>query len=386
MKYKVALHLLAGALFANAASAQIFERPEKLKNIDINLLLRSSLEVPDRDQQAGFKLNEARFEITGNVIPDLDFRLRYRVNRPLAPRGHDNSPGAIDHASVNYKFGTGKKWSVNVGKQAAHVGSWEFETNPTYEYQYSEFVNQQTNIFLMAARFGYQVNDNHSVYVQLHNTYNEGFDRHLATTTYTADGETGAKTPMGIYTAWQGKLFDKKLHTFWSYNISQYEKNGINHAVAIGNKVILNKFQAYLDLQSATLGLDYPNIVSPSLNNYRRTINPTATGVFAKDVNYKSAILRLDYQFVPGWFVTAKGFYETASQRKDNSIAGKNFRQNIGYLTGLEYKPFEQQNFKVFGYYYHNRQNYDGVIATANDNKRSDLFAAGFLYFINTFR
>ncbi len=58
----------------------------------------------------------------------------------------------------------------------------------------------------------------------------------------------------------------------------------------------------------------------------------------------------------------------------------------IGHFAGLEYKPFKQQNFKVFGYYYDNSLHFKGDIASANNSRQYSLFALGFLYFINTFR
>jgi hypothetical protein len=368
------------------ASSLLFKnKPVELKKINLNFLLRSSLEIPDGDAQGGIKMNEARFEVMGTLAPDLDFRVRYRLNRSQAPRSQDNSPGSVDHASVNYRFGKNKKWSVNVGKQAAYVGSWEFETNPTFEYQYSEFVNNQTNIFLMAIRLGYKLNENHSVYLQLHNTYNENFNTLHSTTGYQANGLKGSKAPMGVYASWLGKLFDQKLHTFWSYNVSKFASGKVNHAVALGNKVVLKNFHGYLDVQSAWLAVDYPNIASPSINKYRSFIVPGTAPVFARDVNYKSAVLRLDYQFMPGFFATTKGYYETASQFKGNSLAGNNFRENIGYLVGLEYKPIVNQQFKFFGYYYNNTVKYNNVIATANEKHQRNLFSVGVLYFVNVF-
>lgn len=354
-------------------------------NVHMNLLLRSSLELPSGAAQSSLKLNEARFEVLGTIVPDLDFRVRWRLNRSHSQRSLDNAPGSLDIAAVNYRFGKNKKWSVNVGKQAAYVGSWEFENNPTYEYQYSEFINYQTNIFMMGAKLGYKINDNHSFHIQLHNTYNESFNNLHASTGYNNNGLKGSKNPMGVYVSWLGNLFDNKFHTFWSYNISQYASGKTNHSIALGNKVTFDKFKAYLDLQQTSLPVDYANIASPSLNRYAQSQNPGVEPVFASDINYKSAILRMDYEFVPGWFVTAKGYYESNSQTKNNSTIGKNFRENIGYLGGIEYKPIASQNMKLFTYYYGSRVNYNNVVATANSNQKLNIFSAGILYFVNAF-
>ncbi|MCW3464924.1 OprO/OprP family phosphate-selective porin [Chitinophaga nivalis] len=401
MKMKLVLTVsfvcLSGYLFAQTAPVPasdttkevsaplIKKRPEALQNVHMNFLLRSSLEIPDGDKQSAMRLNEARIEVLGTILPDLDFRIRYRLNRSQVQRDLDNAPASLDIASVNYKFGNGKKWSVNVGKQAAYVGNWEFETNPTYEYQYSEFVNFQTNLFLMGVRLGYQVNKNHGFFLQLHNTYNNAFNTTYTNAGYAADGLKGSKTPMGVYASWLGKMFDQKLHTFWSYDIAQYASGKTNHAVALGNKVVLNKLKGYLDLQWAAMAVDYVNIASPSVNKYQQRLHPDFTPAFARDINYKGAVLRLDYEFVPGWFITTKGIFESASQTKNSAAPGKNFRQNIGLLAGLEYKPIASQNMKLFGYYYNNQVKYRNVIADANAHQRSSLFAVGVLYLVNAF-
>lgn len=359
-------------------------KPDILENVHMNFLLRSSLEIPDGDAQSRLKLNEARFEVMGTIVPDLDFRVRWRINQSHNPKSQDNSPGSLDIASVNYKFGKDKKWSINAGKQAAYVGSWEFEMNPTFEYQYSEFVNYQTNIFMMGMKLGYQANKNHSFHLQVHNTYNETFNTLYSNTGYFANGEKGAKTPLGVYVSWLGKLFDEKYHTFWSYNVSQFASGQTNHNFALGNKVVFDRFHAYLDVQSANLGMDYVNIASPAVNAHRASATPGAPPIFANNINYKSAILRVDYEFVPRWFVTAKGFYETASQSGNNNV-GKNFRENIGYLAGLEFKPITSQQMKLFAYYYNNQVNYNNVVASANTQQKLNLFSIGVLYFVNAF-
>lgn len=383
MKYKYLLFVVVSTLSVNYSVGQDSLATEKPKKIHINFLLRSSLEIPDDSRPASIKMNEVRVEVLGTILPDLEYRFRYRLNRSHTTTSQDNAAAAIDIASVNYKFGKNKDWSVNVGKQAAFVGSWEFEHNPTYEYQYSEFIGKQTNIFLMAIKLGYQVNQNHAFYLQVHNTYNEDFSNIHSKTGYSTNGLKSAKTPMGIYAVWQGKLFDEKLRTFWSYNLSKYAEGDLNHAVALGQKLQLRKFQAYLDIQSATLNADYPDIASPAINNYNNLLAPGTTPVFARDINYKGIVLRLDYEFLPKWFLTAKGFYETAGYSNNNVDLKNNFRQNIGYLTGLEFKPFADKNFKIFGYYFNNVVQFRQGVATANTREELNLFSAGLLYFIN---
>lgn len=372
---------------SDSASVLIKTKEEFLKDFKLNFLLRNAIEIPGGSQTAHFKTSETRMELTGKIKPSLSFRVRFRLNRPLNPLSSDNSPGSIDHAAINWNFGKGQRWSLNLGKQSASIGSWEFDQNPTYEYQYSDFINYQTNIFLTAARLGYQPNENQTFYMQFHNTWNNDFQTIHRNTihrtngyavSYAVNGLEAAKIPMGVYWAWVGKLFDGKWQTFYSYNISQFAKNKTNQSVALGNKAVLPRWEAYLDLQFQTLGMDYANLVSPAINDYLAPLPPT----FAQHINYKSATLRVDWEFIQNWFITAKGIYENASQLEGDFKAGRNFRNKYSYLLGLEYKPIKSQHMKIFGYYYNNSVRYD-MPAAVDRNVQDHLFSAGFLYFIN---
>ncbi|TXK29659.1 hypothetical protein FVR03_20540 [Pontibacter qinzhouensis] len=352
------------------------------EKIDINFLLRSALEFPSgASNQAAVRLNEARFELIGDITPDLSYRVRYRLNRSSTHNNLDNSTGAIDHANVMYRFGNEKKWHLTAGKQSASVGSWEFDRNPTFEYQYTEFVNRQLNLFLMAMKLGYNLTKNHTFQVQLHNTFNSGFNETFSATGYNANGLRPSKTPLGVYVAWLGNMFDKKWHTFYSYNVSQFARGKTNQAVSIGNQVVFDRFSGYLDLQSADIAVDYPNIGSPAANAFRAS-SPAFIPTFLQDINYKTAVLRADFEFVPKWFLTTKGFYETASHRANNGF-GNNFRENIGYLAGLEYKPIASQDMRLFTYYYYNTSRYNNALAEVNANQELHLFSIGVLYFVN---
>jgi hypothetical protein len=352
-----------------------------LEYVDINLLLRSSLDIPlgSDAPPAAFRMKEARFEVRGDLptIP-LAYRVRFRLNRTLEQRTFDNSPGAIDIALVDYQFGKRKNWVVSVGKQAAYVGSWEFENNPTYEYEYSEFVGSQLNLFAMGVRLGYQVSPTQTLHLQVQNTFNESFDRLYEISGYDKNGRAASRLPFGVILAWQGKFFGDKLQTFYSGNLSQEAKNEVNQSVVLGHKWNLGTFTGYLDLHTSNFGVDYVNIASPSINNYLHP--PIRT--YASNINYKAAILRMNYEFLPRFFLTAKFFFETASDRKDK-IIGKNFRDNIGLLGGLEFQPVKSQNMRMFGYFFNNQKKYNGVVGTANPDISSNMVSVGFFYFVN---
>lgn len=357
--------------FAQEQPKPIFQ-VDALKNVDINLLLRSSYEAPytenggvNTNNLNGFKMNEARLEIRGKIVEDLEFRVRTRLHKAGSEATLDRSTSALDHASLAYRFGEKKDWQILVGKQNNMMGSWEFDKNPTFEYQYSHAVGGYNNLFGLGARVSYSPNANHTFTIQAQNTHNNSFN------TLTAGKNIGtnlaARTPLLYQAVWQGKFFNKVLNTWYSVGTSKVAQGKNNFHLSLGNKVVAGNFEAYLDLATTNFAFDHFGYAGKAYNG------------LTEDINVKSAVLRMDYKFLPKWNVTAKGFYETASGIKENTLA-KNFKTNTGYLFGVEFLPIAKQNFRFFAYYYGNDLKYKNI-PTANVH--SNVFAIGALYSIN---
>ncbi|MEN9684720.1 MAG: hypothetical protein RLZZ28_506 [Bacteroidota bacterium] len=367
--------LLVTVHFSFAQAVEKDTTKEKTSHVpQINLLLRTELQSPlSSGKQASATLPESRFEVMGKIVPNLEYRIRYRLNGNFNGNSLDNTPGSLDIAYINYRFGKENKFTLTAGKQAAFAASWEFDNNPTFEYQYSEHVNAQLTLFLLAMKLGYQVNENHAFYIQVHNTVNNRFADHLAKNGYVPNGLEGAKYPMGIYLGWMGALFNNKLNTFWSYNISQFAKGKTNHSFAFGNKFNLNKFSAYLDISYTDYGLDHPGIASHAISDMN------GSSSFAEDISYTTAVLRADYNFLPKWFLTTKGFYENAVGNRQSFN-----RKNTGFLIGIEHKPFQSQAMKLFAYYYLNEQK--ARLNSLESKNSFSLFSVGVLYFLNALK
>ncbi|MDO4762846.1 MAG: porin [Flavobacteriaceae bacterium] len=343
--------------FSSLAFAQEESKPliqaDALKNVDINLLLRSAYEVPENGV-SGFKMNEARLEFRGKVVKDLEFRVRTRLHKADPVNDFDGAAGHLDIAYAAYKFGEQKNWEITFGKQNNMMGSWEFDKNPTFEYQYSKAVGGYNNLFAMGARLSYSPVKDQTFTIQGQNIQNKNFS---------VAGLEASKMPMLVQAAWQGNFFDKKFRTWYSVGTSEYAKDKRNFHLALGNKVVLGNFEAYLDLAMANFAYNHTSL----------------TSLVSEDLNVKSAVLRMDYKFLPQWNVTAKGFYETFSATKDK-VKGDNFQSNTGYLLGLEYQPIKTQNMKFFTYYYGNNVNFKKGLGT---NTNSNMFSIGVLYLVN---
>ncbi|KAF5278675.1 hypothetical protein FQR65_LT15593 [Abscondita terminalis] len=138
--------------------------------------------------------------------------------------GLDNSSQALDIASIEYKFGKKRDWSVAIGKQSAMVGSYEFENNPIYEFMFTDYVDRILNLFVVGGKLAYNVNPDHSFHLQLYNTVNNTFDTHLMNNDFVMGDLKRAKAPVGGYFTWVGSFADQRLQTKWSYNLLSLQR------------------------------------------------------------------------------------------------------------------------------------------------------------------
>lgn len=363
--------------------------PHALKDVHINLYIRSSFELPLSDKLnkdnllSAFRLNEGRFEVRGTVWKGLNFRMRTRFSTTRPQFKLSNSNNNIDYALVGYKFGNGKKkpFEIEVGKQNNMLGSWEFWNNPTYEYRYSSIGGGRAiNIFPVGARISYSPNENHIFTLQTFNTYSNGFNTNILN----AENFKPVRVPVTILLAWNGQLFDNRLQTWYSIAMKNYAHNRPNYQIAIGNQLDFEKFNLYLDIISTYTGFEYTKLLEKTYTTYHNLFNHGDNlPIIARDFVYSSAILRFDYEFSPYFFLIAKAWYERADSFKDTKL-GLAFYNNVSFLTGLEYKPVKTQDMRIFAYYYNDRTFYNNLMpknvlsATMNQG-----IAIGVLYFVN---
>ncbi len=380
-KYLLSLVLL-GTYSLNAQT--VGETIEKLgKSADINLYLRSSLEMHSNESVAnGIKVNEARLEIMGDATENLSYRFRARMNRTVAAGTQDNVPSSIDYAYITYKFGEEKKWSVTIGKQMNNIGSWEFRDNPTFDYQYSHFVTKQQNLFPVGLQVSYNVNPKYSLHLQAFNTVNDAFSTIYTKTSYDTNGLEASKTPFGLNLTWIGKMFEDKFQTIYTLTTSQVAKGESNFQVSLGNKVVLDKFTGVVDVSHTNMAVDYVNMISPSINGYYLAQNPNYVSVYAQDLVFQTLGFRFSYAVTPNWFITAKTVFERIED-KNNLNVGKNLStNNVNYL-GLEFKPFDNQDFKLFGYYAQFHTKYNENFRAYTPNFQNNIVAIGALWYLN---
>src|SRR5690606_11477811 len=154
-----------------------------------------------------------------------------------------------------------------------------------------------------------------------------------------------SKVPMGAYFTWVGAFADRKIHTKWSYNVTQFEDKQTNQPILSLNNYKTDKQLVTLNLYNPHMNLDHALIASNGINDFYN--HTGADRVLAKDIVYKSAVLRYDQFLTDKWEIALKGAVETAGSTKDEEL-GKDFRQNYTYFAALQHKPFRNQDMRFY--------------------------------------
>jgi hypothetical protein len=77
-----------------------------------------------------------KVEMIGWLTDKLYYRFRQRLNKSHEAQSEDGFAKATDYMMVGWKFND--HWSVQGGKKCQALGSFEFDENPLFIYQYSD--------------------------------------------------------------------------------------------------------------------------------------------------------------------------------------------------------------------------------------------------------
>jgi len=336
--------------------------PAFAKKLNIDLFFRGG-GVRDNYNDASknsthFVIDNARINLQGDFNDDFFYRVRFRPNRPFTETSQDGGTTALDYAFITYRFGAMRQWDVTVGKQLAVFGAFEKEINPIYEYIFTDYLNGvYNNVFLSGLALGYKLNNRQKIGVQLHNTVNAKFATHLKNNGFVAGDFKPSKAPIGMYLYWNADLLDGKLKLRYSYNLSQYAANYLTHSVALGNWYKSGKHTVYLDLSYTYMAADYGLTASKLLSAYDGLAKDNF--LMQKDVVYKRAVSRYDYQLTDRWSLSAKAGIELAGSTQRLS---EQLRTNWIYFAAAQYAPIQGQDLRFYVAYVGNTLSYDKAL------------------------
>ena len=362
------------------------QEPGNRLNLYIDLSGCAKAESDSRDEgtddeglHTGFKAKQMRVELKGDITEKLFYRVRHRFNKSQAAQDQDNFALATDIAFVGWRFSDVIK--AKAGKMLLDCGGWEYDENPLYIYQYSDFNN---NIALNKAGVSVSItpgDGHHEITAQVVNSFNQTFKNQypLLAETLHQRGLTGSNSPIGGLIGWNGCFLDSKLQTRWSYGVQAVAKGKNAQIWGLGQKLHLSKVQCYVDFMATRDQLDCLGYASAEAED----LLPGYGYAYFEDVRYISTIANVQWQFHDKWNLFASGMAEKAYTEIPSDF--ENFRHSYTGIIGVEYYPIEGQDIRVSVCYTGKRVSYDTAGIFTLDDYSTNRLEVGFMYHLQVF-
>lgn len=376
------------------------EKKQKALNFYVNFAESFQAEHSSKTDEwtTRFYNKNLRIEMTGWLTDNLYYRFRHRLNKTDAPMSEDNFAKATDYMMVGWKFND--TWSIQGGKKCQALGSFEFDENPMFIYQYSD-MEDNVDSSKGALNLLYNPSKTQQFSAEVSNTYNGkladefGANAQVTTGKVVNDGAAGGKklevealeksnSPLTYSVGWNGKFFDNKLQTRWSYSHRTQAKGKYSRFFRFGQKLNLSKLQWYVDYNHTYDDLDRMKIASKEIvNEMVSSISPDPeendyTNLYLSKVRYQGIVTKMNWQFAKDWNLMLKGMWETASATKDEKF--KNYRTAYGYIGSLEYYPArkQKQDLRFFLAYVGRKYDYSKKCGLKDYN--TDRIELGMMY------
>ena len=376
------------------------EKKQKALNFYVNFAESFQAEHSSKTDEwtTRFYNKNLRIEMTGWLTDNLYYRFRHRLNKTDAPMSEDNFAKATDYMMVGWKFN--ETWSIQGGKKCQALGSFEFDENPMFIYQYSD-MEDNVDSSKGALNLLYNPSKTQQFSAEVSNTYNGkladefGANAQVTTGKVVNDGAAGGKklevealeksnSPLTYSVGWNGKFFDNKLQTRWSYSHRTQAKGKYSRFFRFGQRLNLSKLQWYVDYNHTYDDLDRMKIASKEIvNEMVNSISPDSeengyTNIYLSKVRYQGIVTKMNWQFAKDWNLMLKGMWETASATKDEKF--KNYRTAYGYIGSLEYYPArkQKQDLRFFLAYVGRKYDYSKKCGLKDYN--TDRIELGMMY------
>ena len=282
---------------------------------------REYLDGNTERSHSGFKGKYLMLTIDGNITDKFSYSFRQRLNE----LHHNNSFfDGTDKMLLTYKITP--KWEVTGGKMGMYFGSWEYDRNPMYIYNYSEWTNQIA-CYKFGAMLTFNATDKDHLYAQfMESPFN---------------GVNGKEDMYSYHLAWYG--FHDWIETVYSANALEYRPGKYIYYLCLGNRLKFGK---------ATLEFDFMN---------RATENHT---FFFKDY---SLIGELAYAPNEHWSIFGKSAYTVNKTHDAADFCVRPGTELTQVSGGLEFFPLKGGNKDIrlhamYGYNWGKNANPNGVV------------------------
>ena len=348
------------------------------------------------DWQSAISAKELRFEITGHLTDRIFYRFRHRLNKTNAAQRADNFAKATDMMFVSYKLND--QVELTGGKVCQAWGGFEYDENPMYVYQYSDF-GEYMEIFFGGAHVSYKPVPTQEFVAQVTHTDNGTMEDYYGNRPV-AIGNNGpgaelleqSNAPFTYILNWNGDFLDGKLQTRWGAGIQQQAKGKTSKVVMLGQQLTLPRVQWYVDYMERWDDVDRYGFISKELMPHGPAMDdnfgPNESeysgdefGYYFTDTHMRSLVTKARFELAPKWKLMLKGMYDLADVRKIEAY--HNYRTALGYFASMEYYPVRSQDFRVYLAYLGRHYGYKK--SAGLDNRSTNRIELGFMYRIKCF-
>lgn len=330
-----------------------------------------------------FANRQLRIEVKGHLTDQLYYRFRHHLNKSNGATSEDNFAKATDLMMLGYKVSDA--WRVEVGKMGQIWGGFEYDENPLFIYQYSDFLSQM-DIFVAGVTVAYTPTPTQEFAFEVSNSHSNKFADIYGENAMYEDGNglnlkplKPSCHPLTYIVNWNGTFFGDKLQTRWACGIQGEARKKYSRMVILGQRLNLEKLQCYFDYVGSSDGVDRSGIASKDMQT--ASPNVYSNNVWAAGVHYNTFVTKINWQFIPRWNLMVKGMYETVNAQNIPSL--KDYRKSYGYVGSVEYYPIKSQDLRVFLAYIGKKVRFTELSGLSNYN--TNRIELGFMYRIKAY-
>lgn len=320
------LALLAGsaALRAQVITEPIFSRFKLEARADLDYQYRS-LNSPDAMRYPhGFNGRYFNLLVGGNLTPEVSYYFRQRI---IAKEGTVSLFDNTDFLYINYQ--PTDHWMFRLGKDAIAVGGFEYDA-PPIDVLFSTIYWDNFYCFQLGGAAAFRsVDGKHTLMLQVANSPYVHYNA-FGPTEQGSEWQRGLLAYSLFYSGTVGHL-----HMLYSANLFERPDNNYMNYLAVGNKLVYDRWDLYLDL------IHHAHDYDDWGNNF-------------------ALVSCFNFQLTPSLNLFAKGAYE--QNRSDKAIV--NFENRVGlfdcllpagtsyttYGLGFELRPAFCRDMRIHGY------------------------------------
>lgn len=262
--------------------------------------------------------------VSGNLTPEVSYYFRQRI---IAQEGSVSMFDNTDFLYVNYQ--PSPHWMFRLGKDAIAVGGFEYDA-PPIDVLFSTVYWDNFYCFQLGGAAAYRSADGkHTLMLQVANSPYVHYNAFGA-------AELGNEWQRGLLAYslfYSGNV--GHLHMLYSANLFERPDHGYMNYLAVGNKLVYDRWDIYLDL------IHHAHDYNDWGNNF-------------------AVVSCFNFQLTPSLNLFAKGGYE--QNRSDKAIT--NFENSVGlfdcllpagesfsvYCLGFELRPQFCRDMRIHGY------------------------------------